>query len=272
MNVIAQSLKIIIPSFNRPHQLVAKTLQLLKDVPRDKIVVMCSSFEQSIEYKKILGENYKVQVSFTNGIGQKRNYIRQYALKNNIKYLMSIDDDINAIATHEDKELSSDEVYKMILRGFYETEQRNLSLWGICGYSNTFFLKDKTTVDLKFIIGNFYGTIIDEVRPIILSPYSLLEDYYFSCKHFLREGGVLRLNGYGTKTNFAKNRGGLQDRFTSDERLLAESRICDNMLEEMPEGMVSIKMKNRGRNLMLNRHFKLSDDNINDESIVDVER
>jgi len=38
--------------------------------------------------------------------------------------------------------------------------------------------------------------------------------------------------------------------------MLYESRICDKILGEMPYGMVSIKMKNRGRNLMLNRHWK----------------
>jgi len=256
MNVIQQSLKIYIPSFNRPHQLIQKTLKLLKDVPRDKIVVVCSNMDESIKYRKIIGNTYQVETAFTTNIGEKRNWIRNYAYKSNVKYAMSIDDDINAIVTHDDKELSSDEVYNLIIRGFYECEKRNLSLWGICGFSNTFFLKDKTTTDLKFIIGNFHGTIIDEVRPVILTPHALLEDYYFSCKHFLREGGVLRLGGYGTKTHFAKNKGGIQDRFNSEQRMLYESRICDKILGEMPYGMVSIKMKNRGRNLMLNRHWK----------------
>jgi len=250
-------IKIYIPSFNRSFALVQKTLKTLKGISQDKICVVCSSTQQKNEYIKVI-KDYDIIVSHTSGIAAKRNWIRKNSLS---KYIMMIDDDIEDIVDHYGIPLSGERIYALIFKGFEECESKGLSLWGVSGFHNAFYLRDKVTTDLKFIIGNFFGTIQKENKPPIECPYSLLEDYYFSCKHFLRDGGVLRMMGYGTKTKFAKNAGGLQTRYTKEKRLTTEELIIKSMLIEFPSGMMSVRPKVRGINLVLNRHYKISDNN-----------
>ena len=246
-------LKIYIPSFNRSFALVQKTLKTLQGIPQAKISIVCSSIEQKDEYRKVI-KDFDIIVSNTSGIAAKRNWIRK---NSSYKYIMQIDDDIESIVDHYGMPLTGERIYALILKGFQECESKGLSLWGICGFHNPFYLRDKVTTDLKFIIGNFFGTIQTLSKPTIECPYSLLEDYYFSCKHFLRDGGVLRYMGFGTKTKFAKNEGGLQSRFTKEKRLTTEEIIIKSMLVEFPSGMISVRPKVRGINLVLNRHYKI---------------
>ena len=42
---------------------------------------------------------------------------------------------------------------------YNETKKRNLKFWGICGFNNAFFMKDKITTNLKYIIGAFCGLV-----------------------------------------------------------------------------------------------------------------
>jgi len=252
-------LHIAIPTFQRPKTLVFRTLELLKDIPSDYITIYVEDEIQEYLYKKFIPPQYKIVQTNTKGIGQKRNKIK---MLNTAKWLFQIDDDIATIINKENHKLSPKEVWELIINGFKECEEEaNCRLWGICGYSNHFFLKDTISTNLKFICGNFHGTIIDEDRETILTPIDLMEDYYNTLEHFCRDGVVLRFNGYGTKTRFAKEPGGLQTIYSPEDRAKHEKKNC-LILQERYKNMVRIIEKERGMDLRLNHKYKIeSNDN-----------
>jgi len=68
---------------------------------------------------------------------------------------------------------------------------------------NPFFMKDKVTTDLKFIIGTMYGFI--NRHDSSLQPNSSIkekEDYETSILYYLKDGGVVRYNNVTIKTKF----------------------------------------------------------------------
>jgi len=250
---IEQNLRIFIPSLNRPQALLKKTLRLLEGIDKSLITIVVSNQEQYEIYDKMI-KGYTFAISNTSSIGEKRNYIKHRAEE---EYIVMIDDDITRILDSDAISLSGERIYQLILKGFEKCIETKNSMFGICGYANPFYLRDHYTSDeLKFICGNFMGFIQNEKYPPIYSPYSLLEDYYFSCKHFLRDGGIVKFQGLGCETRFAKNNGGIQSTFSQDERLAQEYKIIDQMLCELPDGMIRIYEKARGKNIQLNRFFK----------------
>jgi len=256
---IEQNLRIFIPSLNRPQALLKKTLKLLEGIDKSLITIVVSNQEQFEIYENFLTKSldknpYTFAISNTSSIGEKRNYIKHRAEE---EYIVMIDDDITRILDCDGISLSGERIYQVILKGFEKCIDTKTSMFGICGYANPFYLRDSCTTDqLKFICGNFMGFIQNEKYPPIYSPYSLLEDYYFSCKHFLRDGGLVKFQGLGCETRFAKNNGGIQSTFSQDERLAQEYKIIDQMLCELPDGMIRIYEKARGKNIQLNRFFK----------------
>ncbi len=259
---ISQNLRIFIPSLNRPQALLDKTLKLLEGIDKSLITIVVSNNEQFELYenflKKSLDKNpYTFAISNTTSIGEKRNYIKANAKE---EYIVMIDDDIKRVLDCDGIKLSGERIYQVILSGFKKCIETKNSMFGICGYANPFYLRHVITTDeLKFICGNFMGFIQNEEYPPIYTPYSLLEDYYFSCKHFLRDRGIVKFQGLGCDTRFAKNKGGIQSTFSHDERLAQEYRIIDQMMCEMPNGMMRVIERQRGKNLLLNRFFKCTE-------------
>ena len=245
-------LEVAIPSYYRPYKLKTSTLVLLEGIPIKHIKIYVENDEQYNIYRACLGENYTIIITNTKGIGEKRNFIKKHT---KAKYLLQIDDDIVAIKNKLGEALSGKEVYDLILMGFKECEEHGFRLWGICGFSNYFFFNNTITTNLKFICGNFHGTIMDD-NPIF-TPINTLEDYYNTCSHFLEDGGVLRLNGYGTKTNFAVEKGGLQSFLTKQQRKDEESENAKIILDTFGNKMVKIIKKERGDDIRLNYRFKL---------------
>lgn len=242
------NLEIAIPSYNRPSLLLTKTLKLLSDIPKEYIKIYLEDESQLELYKEI--EGYEFVLTHTKGIGNKRNFIKKHTNK---EWLFQIDDDITAIIDYDKHQLTSREVFDVIIRGFQETEKVGLRLWGINPYDNSFFMKPTISTHLKFICGNFHGIIMKNT--LILSTINTFEDYYITCTHFIEDGGVLRLNAFGTRTNFATNKGGLQSFFEVGERV-KEERMNASILQNLfPFGMIKQYEKKRGIDIRLNSHF-----------------
>jgi len=243
-------LEIAIPSYNRPYKLKSTTLNLLASIPTEYIKIYVEDEEQYLIYREALGWTYDLIITNTEGIGQKRNYIKE---NTPAKYLFQIDDDIYAIKEWNGISLSSEAIYELIKEGFKECEEHGLRLWGICAYANYFFMKNKNSTNLKFICGNFHGTIMTGEK--ILTPINTLEDYFNTCEHYLSDGGVLRLNGYGTKTKFASESGGLQSFLTTQQRQDEEVKNAFYLLNKFGKEMLRIIKKQRGLDIRLNHRF-----------------
>ena len=122
--------KIIIPSYKRANILKNNTLLLLKNhkVPKKLIDIVVETKEMAKEYRKICG-NYNFIVSSTNGICEKRNFVRHYYYnETDFKYIFSIDDDIQQLLTINNE---CPNILSVIEKGFKETEKNNLNYWGI---------------------------------------------------------------------------------------------------------------------------------------------
>jgi hypothetical protein len=245
-------LHVAIPTFNRPKTLINKTLKLLADVPDEYITIYVEDEIQECLYKTNLSDKYKIVKTHTKGIGKKRNKIKSL---NTARWLFQIDDDISDIIDIDNNKLTSNQVWELIITSFKECEEiPNCRLWGIAGYSNHFFLKDSISTNLKFICGNFHGTITNNYLEHVLTPIDLMEDYYNTLEHYTRDGCVMRNNGFGTKTRFAKEAGGLQTFYSSDERVKNE-KINALWLKEKYGNMCRLIEKERGVDLRLNHRY-----------------
>jgi len=172
------------------------------------------------------------------------------------KYLLMIDDDIRALVGMDGINLSEERVKQTILAGFEMCEESKARLWGVNPYSNSFYFKNNVSETLKFICGGFHGLIIDQL--MILSPVDALEDYFITLSHFKRDGAVLRLNNIGIRTTLFTNKGGLQAKYSSEERQKEECKSATYIVNTFGEKMVKKHIKKRGIDLRLNHCYKQS--------------
>lgn len=244
-------LEIAIPTYNRAKILKKKTLPLLDAFKKDLIKIYVEDEEEKENYIQELGDDYKIIVTNTIGIGAKRNYIKT---QTNADWLLQIDDDISAILDINGLPLNASAIKEMIYIGFNTTEYEGGRLWGINSYSNKFYFKRTLSRNLKFIIGAFHGTIM-KGEPI-LTPINTMEDYYNTCRHFQEDGLVCRFNMYGLKTKFATEKGGLQSLLPEELRTTQEDINATEIVNMFGQNMVKKVKKKRGSDLRLNPFYK----------------
>lgn len=211
--------QIAVPSFKRADVLMAHTYRLLlflttgSRLPQP--ILFLENEEEEAEYRKIVPKFFfKIVLTHTHGIGEKRNFMKNYFYKERLKqkrdsYILYIDDDISKFEQKDNTKTKEAFLYDIIIEGFKETQERNLKYWGINNLTNGLFLKDEITTKLKYIQGGFCGEIItkdvmDEPPKTTIDHY---EDYDFNLQYYLRDKGVVRLNHYCLKTKPWRNGG-----------------------------------------------------------------
>ena len=185
--------KIVIPSYKRVNILLDKTLNLLINYKIDlsKVYVFVVE-EEELLYKQQLPAVVNV-VKGVKGISAQRDFISNYF--DDGQPLVSLDDDITNLLTLspcKSKTDILDNFEELIYSTFLTLKMSNLRLAGLYPVNNYYFLKDKITTDLRFIIGQvkiYFNTPICEKRD-----FYLLEDFETTLKYYLFSGGVLRIN------------------------------------------------------------------------------
>ena len=101
------------------------------------------------------------------------------------------------------------------------------------------------------------GLIIDKMKEPIRVNINHFEDYEFCCRHFLRDGGILRFNDIGLKSNFYNKKGGICATYNGlENRLLDGAVVAEYLKKEYPKMCSIIKNKKRNCvNIRLNHHF-----------------
>ena len=249
--------KICIPSYKRPSILNNKTIKLLEkhQIKPEQIDILISTPEEAEEYKKVLDEKYHKCIlhHYQTGIGAVRNFIQSYyKYETDVKYLLSIDDDIDELIDW-DKPL--EDLDEFINQMFAETEIRGLCLWGVSAYHNTFFMKKELSTNLKYVCGAFYGMIIDRNKHDIYTDYDHFEDFQFSCEYFLRDGGILRNNGVSIKTKYFETTGGICESYGGLENRQKDMKIAAFDFKERYSDMCRIIEKKYGYDIRLNSRF-----------------
>ena len=210
-------MKIAIPSYKRIDILIKKTLPLLKiyGIEDTEIDIFVATNEEYDIYKDALDNDMNIIVGEV-GMGNIRLFMAGYY--NEGEEIVYIDDDIEKIErlfiVEGKKKIEPIADLRYIIdEGFRLCKSHNMKNWGIYPVHNAFFMSDKVSTDLKYIIGAFYGVINDrECEKRIVSHG---EDYERTIRYYLKYGGVIRFNNITFKTkNFAK--GGMDAEFNNE--------------------------------------------------------
>jgi hypothetical protein len=198
-DISPNSFVIAIPSYDRPQQIQAKTLKYLKEcgIDDDKITVFVANAQQEEAYITA-GVKHKIVIGEL-GITNQRNFIMNYFPLE--EYIISMDDDIERLERKVgDVFQPITDLTDTIQQNYQLMLEENRFIWGIYPVHNVFFIRTPIHTDLKFIIGVCYGFIN---RRIMLDiEYESKEDVENSLLHYLKDGGVLRVNTIVVKTKF----------------------------------------------------------------------
>jgi hypothetical protein len=207
---------IAIPSYKRAETLRDKSLAMLeaKRVPASIVHVFVATEEEKRIYANTLKSGtYGKLIVAEPGMGAVRNFITEYFPKG--KKIMNIDDDIKDFM-----ELGSDGKLKPVTslmpvfrEGFQKAASSGFRLFGYYPVANGFFMKDRVTEDLRYIIGSMWGIInpgIDALKVTLDDK----EDVQRSIIMYVLDGGVLRFEQYTPVTAYYKEPGGMQEERT----------------------------------------------------------
>ena len=202
--------EIAIPSYKREHILTTQTLQTLKDLGNDlsNVTVFTANSEQTAIYKTAT-QAVNLDVNVVTGV-PGLTACRIWYNTNHYKKdtpILNLDDDIAGLfgKTENNKLLKYEGTLDELVRlGFETCEKYGARLWGTNAALNGLFLKNTTTVGLRYICGILHGSYAgDEAlcgadRPAGSSG----EDFETTLRSFKLNGKVVRLDGYAPKTRY----------------------------------------------------------------------
>ena len=234
---------VAIPSYNRPNEIIKKTLKTLADggVSKERIFIFVANDEQAELYKPT---GYKIVVGVL-GIANQRVFISKYFLTG--QYIISLDDDVEELQTlHESKLVRLTDLHAFFTSSYETLMRENLFIWGIYPVRNAFFMKSGVmTKSLKFLIGVCYGYINRNI-PELYPTAEGKEDIEQSILYFKRDGGVIRFNNIAVKTKFNAEGGLGKDRFEMNEKAsqLLQKKYPDVVkIFHRKNGMSEVRLK-----------------------------
>lgn len=234
---------VAIPSYNRPNEIIKKTLKTLADggVSKERIFIFVANDEQAELYKPT---GYKIVVGVL-GIANQRVFISNYFPIG--QYIISLDDDVEELQTlHESKLVKLTDLHTFFTSSYETLMRENLFIWGIYPVRNAFFMKSGVmTKSLKFLIGVCYGYINRNI-PELYPTAEGKEDIEQSILYFKRDGGVIRFNNIAVKTKFNAEGGLGKDRFEMNEKAsqLLQKKYPDVVkIFHRKNGMSEVRLK-----------------------------
>ena len=148
-------MKIAIPSYGRPQQIIDKTLSFLNkhNINKKDIYIFVVDEEKGIYTDSINDDDYNIIIGL-HGIAAQRSYINSYFEEDEL--ILSLDDDINDVMFLDRGVLTPIEDLMFLLDSMVETMgSTGLNLCGIYPVQNAYFMRDKVTTQLRFCIGQF---------------------------------------------------------------------------------------------------------------------
>lgn len=213
--------EIAIPSRGRAERLRRETWATLdgQEVPDATRVVYVADGDEEKAYRAELPKGAQIVVGEPGMLG-----IRQFMQRHHREGqpVFHLDDDIKGFnrmhvpfAKKQLRPFGAGELRETVHRGFDLCEANSLSLWGIYPASNPYFMQRGETVDLRFIVGYAMGIFNRRAEKFGLT-LEVKSDYERTIKHYLAEGGVVRLNDVSATTKCYKGTGGMNTYRTPD--------------------------------------------------------
>ena len=212
---------IAIPTYNRVDEVKTKTLQTLKEsnISKNKIYLFVANKQQyKLYHDNVPKELYGHIIIGKKGITNQRIFISKYFKEG--QYVISMDDDVKQFDILNQGKLEKLNNLNTFFNNAYKLmKKEGLYIWGIYPVRNPFFMYDKISTDLRFIIGVTFGFIVRHDKDIKMSIQSeTKEDYEQTILYYLKDGGVIRFNNITVKTNFNAPGGLGQDRFLRNKK------------------------------------------------------
>tara|TARA_R110000787_G_scaffold21049_5_gene62533 strand:+ start:2584 stop:3354 length:771 start_codon:yes stop_codon:yes gene_type:complete len=244
--------RVAIPSLNRVKELGEKTLKTLDKhgISKDIIDIFVANEEQEVMYKEAYPEYNIIRAI----IGKRAvsNFIFQEYYDEG-QYVLYMDDDIEKIRMKnprgwERSSFCDDELdlKKELDLAFSECLKSKRNMWGVYPVENHYFMKNQISYDYKFCVGWMWGCINQRSSNLCLIGDGCIEDYERCIRHYLADGGLVRLNHLSCTTKYGNPVGGIG--------LKPEDREREQSLSELQEhfpGLFRLKMKNGGMNPVL---------------------
>ena len=217
--------RIAIPSLNRPNEQYTIATLLRHGIPKSKIDIFVANKEQYELYKDVLPD-YNIIIGEL-GMKEIRMFITNYYPEGS--KIVSFDDDIKEIRMKnprewEESSFCDDELdlEMEIDLAFSECEKSGRHMWGVYPVENHYFMKNQISYDYKFSCGGMFGLIIK--RDLCQLHIDQYEDYERCIRHYLADGGIVRLNYLCLKTpKMGSNEGGMDTRdFSGDLKKLTD--------------------------------------------------
>ena len=254
--------EIAIPSYKRAIILKTTTLLLLENHNIDKthVKIFIRDEDEKESYVNVIGDSWDFIITNCCGICNTRNFLRTYYHNHdiNFNFVLFIDDDIKNVCERVDSKNIKpiENLEKLIFEMYHETAKRNLRLFGLCGFVNPFFLKNTVTSNLKYIIGAFCG-IVNSKQSLIQTNIGHAEDYDFTIKHFLEDGGVVRFNKYCILTKYYNIVGGICEDSGGKDARNKEAKInCTYLAIKYPKLCKIVEKSNGTTDLKLNHFYQ----------------
>lgn len=205
---------IAIPSHARPDQLQSKTLTLLKKhhIPMDWVFVFASPTSME-SYRPIAQEWGFFLVETVPSILGARNHIIQFFPDG--LAIVELDDDIEDVKTtiKGEPEKSVDDLNAVFEESF--TMLGGRGLWGLNARANAYFGSGRDQFGLRSIVNSCLG-YFNNRRFVLSVPEK--EDFQRCILFYLQGDPILKRGGYGIKTKYWTNKGGLRDRYDMTRR------------------------------------------------------
>ena len=217
--------QIAIPTYKRYDIVKRRTLNFLRlqGIPASRITLFVASQEEHAAYSFSLflsfGEAYMPKIVIGRlGIHHQRAFMEaHYPPGTSVLFL---DDDVCKIKSP----FTSRSFEEQVATCFALAAAEGCSLWGIHPNDHGLSLKDEAIVGLRFCIGVCYGLTVGQEN---VYPRQLSEDYDRTLQCWRRDGKILRFNGMGPTTHYAKTPGGLSAVRSHERMALEFGEFCD---------------------------------------------
>jgi len=208
--------RIAIPSISRAETITKKTLNYLKqtDIDMAQVDIFLSNPNEEQAYRENLKEfPVNIIISNTNHVNTQRNFIVNYYKEGELVF--GIDDDIeDARYKVNDKRTERlTNLVEFVEQAFELCNNYNITLWGVNPVLNPYFMKNKISFELRYIVACFYGWINSHSDKALVStnPEMGKEDFERSIKYYIEDGAVMRFNHVAPKTKYYSEKGGIQN-------------------------------------------------------------
>lgn len=229
---------IAIPTYNRAEMIKKKTLKLLEKylINPSKIYIFVANAEQYELYIEELDIKYSNNIIIGQlGLLNQRKFISNYFPEG--QWILQMDDDIDNIVFLNDdnkKEVELlEDLESFVYTSFLECKKNKICCWGIHPTDNPFYMSHGISINLKLIVGCFFGIINDrelENKVAITEK----EDFERTILYFEKYGKIMRHNYVGVDTNYFKNSGGLQSPELNHNRIEKAFESVHYLLEKYP--------------------------------------